>query len=220
MRSFKFVVFLLFATPSFGQSALDIKYSTDVCACLDSVKITGLNEENFLDCFQKAMQQNTDLILQEVNEKYGDSSEASGYKFGKDLAERAMINLVGECRTYFVLTDSMRYGDYKNLNQDSLGVLLKNLNNTQTASRDEEFYSNKALLFFALKNYDSSLFEIEKSLNLEPNNFPSLFLKGWINEIKGNYDEAIILYNKLAELTHMNSYYIFSEVAKRKKNGR
>ncbi|MEO6288956.1 MAG: hypothetical protein ABIO76_03495 [Ginsengibacter sp.] len=55
--------------------------------------------------------------------------------------------------------------------------------------------------------------------DLHPNNFQGLYIKAWINEIKGNYDEAISLYNKVAELTHMNSFYIFSEVAKRKKNG-
>lgn len=67
--------------------------------------------------------------------------------------------------------------------------------------------------------YDSSLVDIEKSLSLNANNFQGLYIKAWINEIKGNYDEAISLYDKVAELTHMKSFYIFSEIAKRKKSG-
>jgi tetratricopeptide (TPR) repeat protein len=94
---------------------------------------------------------------------------------------------------------------------------LSNLNNTESSEMNDKLYSSKALLFFQLKMYDSSLIDIEKALNLNSNNFKSLYIKAWINEIKGNYDEAIFLYDKVAELTHMKSFYIFSEVAKRKK---
>jgi len=219
MRTLKFILFLLISAPSFGQSTLDTKYSADVCACLDSLKKTGLTEQNLPDCFQKAMQQNRDLIFQETKEKYGNTSEASGYKFGAELAKRMMISLVRDCKTYFILTDSLRYEDYKNLNQDSLRLQLRILNQTEDSLRNSEFYSNEALIFFELKNYDSSLSAIKKSLNLSSNNFQSLYIKAWIKEIKGNYDEAILLYNKVAQLTHENSFYIFSEVAKRKKNG-
>lgn len=204
---------------SFGQSTLDTKYSVDVCTCIDSVKKMGLTDQSLPDCFQKAMLQNSDLILQETKSKYGDTSEASGYKFGKELAERITISLVEVCKSYFILTDSLRYEDYKNLNLDSLKLQLSILDKTKDSLKNDEFYANKALIFFELKNYDSSLFAIQNSLNLNSNNIQSLYIKGWINEIKGNYDEAIALYNKVAELTHMNSFYIFSEVAKRKKNG-
>ncbi|HMD00323.1 MAG TPA: hypothetical protein VKH37_09220 [Ferruginibacter sp.] len=46
-----------------------------------------------------------------------------------------------------------------------------------------------------------------------------MFLKAWIYQIKGNYDAAILLYDKVAELSQMNAFYIYSEVAKRKKRG-
>lgn len=219
MKAFKLILFLLFTTRSFGQSTLDAKYSADVCGCLDSIKITGLTRQSLFDCFQKAMLQNNDLIVQATKSKYGDTSEASGYKFGKELAERITISLVRDCKTYFILTDSLRYGDYENLNSDSLKLHLSILDKTKDSLKDDKLYANKALIFFELKNYDSSLFAIEKSLSLNSNNIQSLYIKAWINEIKGNYDEAIMLYNKVAELTHMNSFYIFSEVAKRKKNG-
>lgn len=219
MRTLKFLIFLLISIQSFGQSDLDTKYSADVCSCLDSLKKIGLAEQNFEDCFLLAMQQNSDLIIQETKKKYGDTSEARGYKFGKELSERMAISLVKDCKTYFTLTDSLRHEDYRDLNHDSLRLQLSDLNKTETSLRNSEFYSNKALILFELKNYDSSLSAIEQSLKLNSNNYQSLFIKAWINEIKGNYDEAILLYDKVAELTHMNSFYIFSEIAKRKKNG-
>jgi tetratricopeptide (TPR) repeat protein len=218
MRAFIFIALFFFSTCLFGQSAFDTKYSKDVCNCLDNFKSTqDLTGINFMDCFQKVMQDDSDLVLQECKRLYGDTSDESGYKFGKDLIERTSISLVRDCRTYFILTDSLRYEDYKNLNQDSLKLQLSNLNNTESSEMNDKLYSSKALLFFQLKMYDSSLIDIEKALNLNSNNFKSLYIKAWINEIKGNYDEAIFLYDKVAELTHMKSFYIFSEVAKRKK---
>lgn len=219
MRAFKVVAFLFIANFSTGQSTLDTKYSAVVCACLDSLKKTGLTEESFPDCFQKTMQQNSDLIIQETKKLYGDTSEESGYKFGKELAERISITLVKSCKTYSVLTDSLRYEDYRNINQVLLRRQISDLNKIETSARTDEFYNSRALLFFELKSYDSSLLDVEKSLSLNSNNFQSMYIKAWVNEIKGNYDEAILLYNKVAEMAHVNGFYIFSEIAKRKKNG-
>jgi len=219
MRVLITIVFLFIDICSFGQSSLDTKYSADVCACLDSVKVKGINEQNFSDCFQKAVQQNSDLILKETKKQYGDTSEESGEKFGKDLAERMSIALVKNCKVYFIITDSMRYDDFKNLNKDSIKFQLKNMEGTEVSGQNDDFFSNKALLYFELKMYDSSLTNVEKSLTINSNNVQGLYIKGWINEIKGNYDEAILLYDKVAELTQVKSFYIFSEIAKRKKSG-
>jgi len=174
----------------------------------------------FMDCFIKVIDDDRELVIQEYERVYGDDwSSQNGIKFAQDLELEASISLIKDCFTYFVLTDSLRYGNYKNLNQDSLKNYLSELNNIESPERNDEYYINKAMLFFQLKMFDSSLIEIEKSLNFNPKNIESLYLKGWINEIKGNYDEAISLYNEVAKLTHMNSFYIFSEIAKRKKSG-
>lgn len=219
MRTFILLICFFNHTHLVGQSKLDIKYSADVCSCLDSLKIKGFNEQNFPECFQKAMQQNIDLLARETKKQYGDTSEENGYKFGKDLAERMSISLVKSCKSYFILTDSMRYNDFRNLNEDSIRFQIKRIKETENSKQDDELLINKALLFFELKMYDSALINLEKALAINSNNIQACYLKAWIYEIKGNYNEAILLYNKVAELTHMNSYYIFSEIAKRKKNG-
>lgn len=219
MKTFLLVVTFFIHAFLFGQAKLDTKYAADVCACFDSLKLKGINEENFPECFQEAMLKNSDLIIEATKKQYGDTSEESANKFGKDFAERMTIALVKSCKTYFILTDSMRYEDYKNLNEDSIKGQLKGMKETANSKQSDEVMSDIALLYFELKTYDSSLSYAKKALAINSNNIQALFIKGWINEIKGNYDEAILLYNKLAELTHMKSFYIFSEVAKRKKSG-
>jgi tetratricopeptide (TPR) repeat protein len=220
MRSFTFLALFIFSVSLFGQSAFDIKFSKEVCNCLDNSKnIKNLTEQEFMDCFQKAVQADSDLILQECKRIYGDTSGDIGYRFGKELVERTTISLVKDCKRYFKLVDSLRYEDYKNLDQDSLERQVGILNKTENSKRDDEFYSNKAFLFFELKMYDSALVDIEKALLLNPSNGQSLYCKAWIYEMKGSYDEAISLYDKVAEVTQMKSFYIFSEVAKERKVG-
>jgi tetratricopeptide (TPR) repeat protein len=220
MRTFTIIVLFLIPAPLFAQSAVDEIYSKHVCNCLDNFKSTReLTEVDFTDCFEKTMQADSALVLQEIKKIYGDTSYESGYKFGNDLVERTTISLVKDCKTYFVLIDSLRYEDYKNLDEDSIQLQLIGLNETEVSKRGDEFYAEKALLFFELHMYDSSRDNIEKALSLNANSFQALYMKAWINEIEGNYDEAISLYEKVAELTKMKSFYIFSEVAKRKKSG-
>src|ERR1019366_4615344 len=94
MRAFIFITLFVCSKCSFAQSSFDIKYSKDVCNCMDNLKTKDLTETDFIDCFQKAMQADSDLVLQECKKIYGDTSYESGYKFGKDLIERTTISLV------------------------------------------------------------------------------------------------------------------------------
>ena len=219
MKAFYLISFLLIAGCSFGQSAFDIRYAKAVCNCLDSLKKTELSDISLSACFEKALDQNNDAMLQELKTLYGDSAKQKGYAYGKNLAERTAISLVKDCYTYFVLVDSLRYKDYAGLNQDSLSLALKKLDKTDPKLKTDEFYCKKAMLLFQLKKYDLSLSAIGQTLRLNPNNVKSMFLKAWIYQIKGNYDAAILLYDKVAELSQMNAFYIYSEVAKRKKRG-
>jgi tetratricopeptide (TPR) repeat protein len=219
MKIFFIVTSFFFCNYLFAQSAFETKYSKDVCSCLDNLK-NARDSANYMDCFQKAFHDDRELVIQEFQRIYADdTSSENALKFAKDLRIETSIILIKECNIFFVLTDSLRYEKYKNLNSDSLKNYLRKLNKIESSRRNDQYYSDKAMLFFQLKMLDSSLIEIRKSLNVNPKNIESLYLEGWISEIKGNYDVAISLYNEVAELTHMKSFYIFSEIAKRKKNG-
>ena len=85
--------------------------------------------------------------------------------------------------------------------------------------QNKDYYNQKALLFFQSKIYDSSLANANKVLNIDSTNAQAMYFKGWVDEIKGNYNEAIFLYDKVAALTQQDDFLIFSALARRKKNG-
>jgi tetratricopeptide (TPR) repeat protein len=219
MRAIIFIVSVFSLNFSFGQSEFEKQYSKDVCACIESKYSTGYNIDNFIVCFQETLQNDSALVMQEYKRIYGDTLAVDGRHFGHDLYEKIKVSMISECKPYLMLFDSLRYKSIKNLNQDSLKMQLKNLDTVTLTSMNENFYNQKALLWFQSSMYDSALINAEKVLKLDSNNAQALFMKGWVDEIKGNYDEAILLYNKVAELTSQDNYLIFSAIAKRKKRG-
>ena len=131
------------------------------------------------------------------------------------------IYTVGNFVTCFhaILFDSLRFNSINKINQDSVTIQLKNLDTVGSVRRNKDYYNQKSLLFFQSKMYDSSLANANKVLNIDSANAQAMYFKGWVDEIKGNYDEAIFLYDKVAALTKQDNFLIFSALAKRKKNG-
>jgi tetratricopeptide (TPR) repeat protein len=217
MRPLIFTFFIFIFNLSFGQSEFEKQYSMDVCSCLEGKHMARYTIDNFVVCFQETLQNDSALLMQEYKKIYGDTLYLDKRHFGHDLFEKIKVSMISECKPYFMLFDSLRYKSIKKLNHDSLKMQLKSLDTVALINMNEKFYNQKALLLFQLSMYDSSLINSEKVLKLDSNNAEALFIKGWINEIKGNYDQAISLYNKVAKLTKQDSFLIFSAIAKRKK---
>ncbi|MEO6134055.1 MAG: hypothetical protein ABIP35_02815 [Ginsengibacter sp.] len=212
------IVCLLIAYSGYSQTDLEKKFSKISCNCIDSLAAkNSLTQETLFYCFENSLQANRKLVELESQRIYGDTSEESGHKIGADLAQKAMLNLVSSCRTYFYFMDSLRYEDYKNLNPDSLTLVFNEMSKAGIENQSEKFLEKRALLSFHLKKYQSSLTDIEAVLKLNPENGQSIFLKGWINEISGDYDAAKAMYDRVANITKNSSFLIFSEIAKRKK---
>lgn len=209
---------LLLSFNAIGQTQIDKKYTKNLCDCLDQMKsTTGVTKDGFVGCFQNALLPLKEEIMAEVSKLYNDTSYESGYKYGKQLAERAAVNLVMECRTYYEITDSMRYISYTSQNPDSVRAQIKEMEEVPEVLWDDEYYNERAELYFTVKMYDKALGDVNKVLETSPDDFTSLFLKGWIHEEKGEYDEAIKNYTLTAEKTGMNNFLVFAAVAKRKK---
>ena len=211
------ILFILTSNFSFGQSLVEAKYFKDVCDCMDTSK----NKSNVevMNCFETAFIPNLPLIVEEYHKIHRDTSYEGASKFAYNLMEQAMIDLVKECKTYFRLVDSNRYKYYSNLNTDSLKDELQTLNDKYAISKsDKQFNSKRASIFFKLHDYDSALNDLEIALQINPNDLASLYTKAWIFEMKGLYDQAIPLYTKVAELSKKKVFYMYLEIAKRKKN--
>lgn len=215
------LICLFVISKSHSQTTLEKAYAADACNCIDSLKLSAdVNQKDFAVCFQTALLKNHQLVLQESQRIYGDTSYESGFKLGTDLTKKTMIEMVGKCESYFHLMDSLRYEEYKTLDRDSLTIVLKEMNQAGVENQNETFLEKRALLSFHLKKYESALIDIEAVLQKNPGNGQAIFLKGWIYEINGDYDAAKIMYDKVADITKNSSFLIFSEVVKRKKKGK
>lgn len=213
-------VFLTCSLKCFCQTDIDKFYTNSICNCYDSLKQNqAISNITFPLCFQKAIEKNPLPFIKECLRIYGDTSEQTGYKFGKVFAERMSISLVNNCRPYFLITDSLRYEEYKYLNKDSLKKEVSILESKYPGKREKSFFDNRGLLYFQMGLYNNALDDIKIVLKEEPNNVKNIFTKAWINEIQGNFTEAILLYKQAADLSKIKAFEIFTEIATRKKNG-
>ncbi len=214
------LVLSTFSVKSYCQTDIDKFYSNSICNCYDSLKqIKAISNITFPLCFQKAIERNPLPFIEECLRIYGDTSEQIGYQFGKVFAERMSISLVNNCRPYFLITDSLRYEEYKYLNKDSLKKEVSILESKYPGKREKSFFDNRGLLYFQMGLYNNALDDINIVLKEDPNNVKNIFTKAWINEIQGNFTEAILLYKQAADLSKIKGFEIFTEIATRKKNG-
>ena len=219
MRLLIFIVSIFSFKLSLGQTQFEKQYSSDVCSCVENKHLTTYTVDNFITCFQEALEKDSIQVMQEYKRIYGDTVFSEDRHFGRDLYERIKVSLIGECKTYAILFDSLRYNSINKINQDSVTIQLKNLDTVGSVRRNKDYYNQKSLLFFQSKMYDSSLANANRVLTIDSANAQAMYFKGWVDEIKGNYDEAIFLYDKVAALTKQDNFLIFSALAKRKKNG-
>ena len=152
MRLLIFIVSVFSLNLSFGQAEFDKQYSSDVCACIESKHFTTYTVDKFIACFQEVLDKDSIQVMQEYKRIYGDTVFSEDRHFGRDLFERIKVNLIGECKPYAMLFDSLRYRSINNLTQDSLTMQLKNLDTVALLRRNKEFYNQKTLLFFQSGN--------------------------------------------------------------------
>jgi len=212
-------VFLLFLVRSNCQSSTVIDYSKGICECLDSLNKTGDVETNFIPCLRLSVDRHLPEFILEVTKRYGDSTAENMTKFIEVLEIEVSIKLINSCTPYFMFTDSLKHQQYKNINRDSINKLLKKVESVSNTNRNKRYYECTSSLYFQLGNYDKAMENVEKILSEDSADIMALFIKASVMDSKKNYREAIILYDKAAELSHQNAFYLYSAIARRKMNG-
>jgi tetratricopeptide (TPR) repeat protein len=198
----------------FSQPELEKAVSNSVCKCIEKEK--DVTQNNFLDCMEQAMEDNYILIMQGIAEQK-DTSEDAAYKYGRRLADKIQPQLVFSCNAYFKMVENMRASTLKGFNNDSLRIELSGLEKTNETEKGESFFLKRGILYFKLKELDKALADFNTVIKNQQNSLQALLLKAWIHEMKQEYDEAILYYNKLSALTKKNEYNIFTAIAQRKK---
>ena len=217
MRTLQLIISVLITSISFGQSTLDKNVSSDICNCISQSK--NLIEEDFLNCFQKAMEKNSDLILKECKALYNDTSYQTGYKFGQELYGRISVSMIYSCKPYYNLMDTLRYSALKGLDKDSVNAAISNMSKSDTKTWNADFFTQRGVMYFQIADLDNALNDFDNAIKLDQYALQSIYFKAWTLEIKKDYDEAYLLYSKLATLTKKNDFNIFAAIARQKQNG-
>jgi tetratricopeptide (TPR) repeat protein len=213
------IIFLSFPVLSKSQFISEVDCSKGVCECIESSNRTADVEANFRTCFLLSLDRHKPELMQEVQKRYGDLNEKNIMKLMDSLYIEVGIKLIGSCKSYFTFMDSLMHQSYKNLNKDSLKNLLHGAESVNIEKKDKKRYEYISTLYFQLGDYNKAMENSEKILSQDSTSITALFIKASFMDSIKNYQEAIIFYDKVAKLSHQNSFYIYSAIARRKKNG-
>ena len=217
MRILLVLVSVVIESISFGQNRLEEKISVDVCGCISQTKI--LSEENFLYCFQKALEKNGDLILNECKTLYNDTSYQAGYKLGQELYRRLSVSMIYTCKPYYNLMDTLRYSALRGLDVDSIRTSIAKMSISDSTTWNRDFFTQRGVMYFQVADLDNAIRDFDNAIKRDQHALQSIYFKAWALEIKKKYDEAFLLYTNLASLTKRNDFNIFAAIVKQKKNG-
>ena len=216
MKKTCYLIILFFnSLVAFGQDTIDIHTNQKICDCIHSLK--NPTEESSAACF-------SDLILKDsvfltIVSKLEDKSEQAGNELGRRLFENVSLELIGSCNDWYILMENLRVSDFKTLNVDSIKKEIVKIDSVDISKRTSNFYTFRGVMYFQTSELNKAIADFDMALNLNKNEIQSIFFKAWSLEIKGEYDNAILLYNQLVLLTNNPQFKIFEAIAKRKKHG-
>jgi tetratricopeptide (TPR) repeat protein len=218
-RSFLICLFLFSATLSRSQSdTLVKKISVAACNCFGETRNAGsFGDDAFSECIASQLRESNDLVMGECFRIYGDTTEETNYKFGRALFDKIKIDLVDECYDFFIVMDSMRYEALTGLNEDSLKKELKWFSNKYKAPDSSIFYSDRGILKFQLKDTSGAYYDLDKAVRLKEDNISAHLFRGWVLEMKKEYDKAIKDYQYVADATADSNYALLVAIVNRKK---
>lgn len=218
-RSF-FIFFLLSLTlSSSGQSdTLTKRVAVASCDCFGKTRAAkSFNEDIFMDCIASTLEESSGLIMNECLRMYGDTTEESAYKFGKQLFENIQVDLVYDCYDFFVFMDSLRYTALTGLNEDSLKKEFNWFNKKNKAPDSSTFYSDRGILKLQLKDTSGAYYDLDKAVRLKEDNISAHLFRGWVLEMRKEYVKAMSDFQYVADATGDSNYKMLVAIVDRKR---
>jgi tetratricopeptide (TPR) repeat protein len=219
LRSF-FIFFLLSITLlSAGQNdTLAKRFAVASCDCFGKTGAAkNLNEDIFMDCISATLEENNGLIMNECLRMYGDTTEESAYKFGKQLFENIKVDLVYDCYDFFVFMDSLRYTALTGLNEDSLKREFNWFNKKNKAPDSSTFYTDRGVLKLQLKDTGGAYDDLDKAVRLNKDNISAHLFRGWVLEMRKEYVKAMNDFQYVADATGDSNYKMIVAIVDRKR---
>ncbi|MFZ6024810.1 MAG: tetratricopeptide repeat protein [Bacteroidota bacterium] len=215
MKSILFGVLLFFCLLANGQRDVDSLLSSAACVCLSQSKSIG--DDSFGECFMKSFQENNALLIAECYRIYKDSSDNVAQRFGLDIYKKLSVSMIFTCDRYYHTMDSLRNQTLDYITIDSAKSQIEIIKKVNSNKLTTEFYNLKGIIEFKTGRFSSAIENFDMALNIDKNNFQSMFLKAWSLEKNHHFDEAIAIYKSLADITGKYDFNIFSALAERKK---
>ena len=219
----KLIILLLISSNLLAQTAIETKLSGEICNCLSKHKeLEEFDSKVYSKCFFEVVRANFSLLQKESIRLYGDTSAKSSESLGNRLEQNLSVSMVQDCEVYYKLKKAQRISAFHaatNLNNDSLRIILANLNQLSEESHNNSFYYKRGVVSFQLKDFQNAVKDFHLAFVLDSSDYSSLAKEAWTLENLGQYDEAIRIYDTLAFKKKNHGFLIFSAMIRRYKNG-
>jgi tetratricopeptide (TPR) repeat protein len=193
-----------------------------ICTCINQNLDSKTNSSTIKNkCIDKWFLDLTKNSKNKIYNLFTDTTlKIAGEIFGKTIGKDIENNLFNDCDIYFTkykLERDKSFEKNKLMNRDSLFNEIKNLSNT-TELRDYKFYRDRGNIYYYLGEFDKSINDHDKSIELNPNS-SSQFFKSRVYEYVGEYDKSIeCLRNVMKATNEVNFETQISYLLKLKKN--
>lgn len=220
MRMLRYSIALLlpflWCSGTYAQTSLYKTLSTDICGCL----VADANLEDsipLVKCFTQALLLNEELFADSLLQHTTDTSYEAGVKMGQELGEKLTVSLAFDCAAYRIGMDKARYKSGPFANIDSVKTALLSANKKTSLSPEEQM--DRGMGRMVVKDFAKALTDFDYLIangTADKKNMATYF-KAWTLEQMGDYDQAILLYQKAGAATGRKEFKIFEAIAAAKK---
>jgi len=196
MKYFSLIPLLFITIFSFAQKPSFQKLESDFCDCLTSTSGVTLDNDEYRQCLTKTLEKHQQLLIQEGKEKYGDSAKkVKPETFFGYFHQKLILRMIHSCTFYFNMMDDIRSSYYNNKDRNTLKKEL-----AMRMKMDRRFSGNyfwyRSEVYLRLGDYKKALIDADSSIRDKPRDCRGYYIKAYIKEISGKYDDALRLYEK------------------------
>lgn len=189
----------------------------DICDCLEQSED---QQSNFKVCYKKSLTNYAEMLDSRIVAENADQKFAKGQVARQKLLYDIAADLVNICDYYFIAVESLRA---QIVNRIKKGASVEQLQKAKEAVAQyptASMYAARGVAYFGLEKYDMAEADLNKSLELQPDN--NLYAEkqlALLLEDKGNYNAALNLLAKMKRNDFDYENDLTQNIIRRKLNG-
>lgn len=189
----------------------------DICDCLEQ---SENQQSNFQACYKKSLTNYAEMLDSRIVAENADQKFAKGQVARQKLLYDITADLVNICDYYFIAVESLRA---QIVNRIKKGASVEQLQKAKEAVAQypaASMYAARGVAYFGLEKYDMAEEDLNKSLELQPDN--NLYAEkqlALLLEDKGNYNAALNLLAKMKRNDFDYENDLTQNIIRRKMNG-